>query len=348
VEKLVSALRDVQVPAEHPVYYNAVEPPVLRNGSQAIEESQITIENGFRINLRTERGLIVYTTDGSDPHYSENSKTVPMGKRRTLVIGTDTVIKARSRTGRVWSPMRELRVFLAQDYELLQLTEIMYHPDPDGDTEFLELYNAGTSALPLGLMSIVPSLEIEYLAAEPLLQAKSFGLLVRNLTAFRNWYGPVPSSKVLGVFTAGKLSNKKELLEIRAPNGELLISVEYKDGWYDASDGDGNSLVRNDCALEDLSDKLSWRASLDVNGSPGTYDFASACDYVDPSIAMAPGAVMAAIGVAPAKEVLWDSCLGVCACKDLMDPYCCTEWMFDSTCSSKALMSRVCKEKCAA
>ena len=137
-------------------------------------------------------------------------------------------------------------------------------------------------------------------------------------------------------------------LEIHAPDGSLLISVEYKDGWYEASDGDGHSLVRNDCALTDLSAKLSWRASLTVNGSPGMYDSASACDYVDPSIAMGPGAVMAAIGVQPAKEVSWDSCLGVCACQDLADTYCYTEWMFDSTCSSKALTSRVCKEKCAA
>jgi hypothetical protein len=83
-----------------------------------------------------------------------------------------------------------------------------------------------------------------------------------------------------------------------------------------------------------------------VNGSPGTYDLASACDYVDPSLEMAPGAVMAAIGVSLEKEVLWDSCLGKCACQDLADVYCCSEWMFDTTCSSKALKSKMCRNKC--
>jgi hypothetical protein len=63
---------------------------------------------------------------------------------------------------------------------------------------------------------------------------------------------------------------------------------------------------------------------------------------------MAPGAVMAAIGVAVEMEVLWDSCMGVCACKDLKptDPYCCSEFLFDTTCSNNALASPMCRNKC--
>jgi hypothetical protein len=112
-------------------------------------------------------------------------------------------------------------------YDQLQLTEIMYHPDNDGDLEYLELYNSGNSALALADVSIMPSLKIEYLDAEPLLQAKSFGLFVRNLTAFRNWYGPVPASKVMGYFTDGKLSNKAELVEMTAPDGYTLYSISF-------------------------------------------------------------------------------------------------------------------------
>ena len=46
------------------------------------------------------------------------------------------------------------------------------------------------------------------------------------------------------------------------------------------------------------------------------------------------------------SDVAWDSCLGLCACNTLADKYCCSDMMWDQTCSHKASTSPVCAAEC--
>jgi hypothetical protein len=67
-----------------------------------------------------------------------------------------------------------------------------------------------------------------------------------------------------------RLSNGGERLVLKDKNGEAILSVEYDDenGWPLSPDGRGDSLVlvRVD---GDPNEASSWRASANINGSPG-------------------------------------------------------------------------------
>jgi len=58
------------------------------------------------------------------------------------------------------------------------------------------------------------------------------------------------------------------------PLASRLKSIDYSDGWFDQTDGDGFSLVANDPDATDvvLSSKDGWRSGQAVNGIPGGAD----------------------------------------------------------------------------
>ena len=158
--------------------------------------------------------------------------------------------------------------------DALRITEIMYHPRDgvlDGDEyEFLELKNTGV--LTLDLSGVYFSKGIDY-TFEPgtTLAAGQFFVLARNPTAFATRY---PSVSVDGTYTNSALSNGGETIRLKDADKNTIFAVDpYDDSppWYPTTDGEGYSLVLVDPDW-DPDDPGTWRASTNLDGSPGADD----------------------------------------------------------------------------
>ncbi|MBI9016272.1 MAG: lamin tail domain-containing protein [Phycisphaerae bacterium] len=163
-------------------------------------------------------------------------------------------------------------VGLSAQQKFLRISEIMYNPqagDLDGDEyEFLELVNIGTS--PLNLNGAAFTFGIDIAFGDLTIPAGSHGLIVKNPTAFADRYGL--GYDILGTYT-GSLSNGGEGITLVDSNGSIIVDFIYQDSWYDATDGNGFSLVvADENSSNDLGLVSSWRVSYALWGSPGATD----------------------------------------------------------------------------
>ena len=147
---------------------------------------------------------------------------------------------------------------------LVIINEIHYNPeDADGDTEFVELFNADTDVTDIsgwdldGLITFPASTTIP---------AGGYLVVTENLAAFELRYpgvGPVIE------WTDGGLSNSGENVRLENSTGVRVDEVEYEDGgdWPTEPDGTGPSLELIDPNL-DNTDAASWQVSQ-PGGTPG-------------------------------------------------------------------------------
>jgi hypothetical protein len=78
-------------------------------------------------------------------------------------------------------------------------------------------------------------------------------------------------SQIAGEYD-GKLANGGERIKVVDLQTGILADFEYRDNWYESTDGKGQSLVLVDPAGgngDQLGQKSSWRASTRWGGSPG-------------------------------------------------------------------------------
>jgi len=165
----------------------------------------------------------------------------------------------------------------------LQVTEIMYNPPAspveDGwdrdEFEFIELMNVGSTAIDLSGVQFVEGITFDFAGcAVTELDPGQFVLVVENQAAFECRYGAGLSSHVAGQYQ-GKLSNGGEKIKLVDLQTGALAEFEYRDKWYDTTDGQGRSLVMVDpyaVRPDQLGQKASWRASAWWGGSPGALD----------------------------------------------------------------------------
>ncbi len=171
-----------------------------------------------------------------------------------------------------WSPPLE---FVAGPPALgptadLKLSEIMYKPAPsttlpNQELDFLELTNSGSEAIDLSNMRFSQGIEYQFPAGAQL-QPDGHLVLVAHAAYFTARYGFAPFAQY-----AKELSNQGERLVLLDAFGTPVFDVTYSDGdgWPEAADGGGYSLV----ALPgDTSLSTGWRASTAVGGSPGVDD----------------------------------------------------------------------------
>jgi hypothetical protein len=93
--------------------------------------------------------------------------------------------------------------------------------------------------------------------------------VVKDLDAFEAYYGS--GHRIAGQYS-GRLSNAGERIELLDAAGRTIHDFEFKDGWYECTDGEGYSLVVIDPTGADLdhwANKEGWRPSLEIGGSPG-------------------------------------------------------------------------------
>jgi hypothetical protein len=253
-------------------YYPNLDPPVFSQDGGLVE-------TGFTMTMDLPGGTcpdckIYYTTDGSDPRLAVTGAVMPgaMAYEAPLVLTNTTYIKARTWNGNVpdeqtWSARHEATFnVVEQDYQL-RLTEIMYNPVGGDDYEFVELQNLGHQELDLANVSLEEGIRFTFPPNAPPLAPGGMAVLVSNPASFAERY---PDVEIRGAYE-GHLSNKGEKIILSNAEGQVLVEVEYDDdnGWPLSADGRGDSLILID-ETGTPNDPKSWRASPNLNGSPGT------------------------------------------------------------------------------
>lgn len=250
-----------------------VEPPALTppGGMVAV---------GTQVTLAASEGQIYYTLDGTDPKTAAGG----LGPSAVLYSGpivvTENVkVSTRLRVGAAtWSEL--VASIYVTSVPPLRVTEVMYNAmrkpeDPYLGTnyEFLEVYNAGTEPIGLeGVEVVRPGFKFSGSAVTSI-DPGEYVVVVDDLTAFRARYGEGP--KVAGAYS-GSLSNTRQEIELRGSIGETILKFQYEDSWYPETDGQGPSLVVVDGhqPLDLWNLKEGWKASAEVDGSPGRADSA--------------------------------------------------------------------------
>ena len=212
-----------------------------------------------------------------------------------LDVGKTYRVRSRMKdnTGRWshWSSPIEFvagRAIGADILDYLRLSELMYNPAEDAtgiydndEFEFIELKNISTSVtIDLSEVSITNGVEFTFADSNVVtLEPGEFVLVVRNRQAFESRYGTGFSDRIAGTYS-GRFDNGGESIEIFDAWNGPVISFTYSDddGWPQAADGQGYSLVPKTWGTVEnlqagiLDDSDSWRASSNINGSPGSED----------------------------------------------------------------------------
>jgi hypothetical protein len=249
-------------------YYPLLDPPSFnQHGGQ--------VRPGFELVMSLPAGqessLVYYTTDGSDPRLPATGRLAPGAQlyNEPLVLTTTTPIKTRALTGDpaspTWSALNEAVFMMGEVQPRLHISELMYNPTGGSDYEFIELTNTGTVAFPLAGLSFEGITYTFPPAFKPLPPGRRF-VLVHNAAAFAERYPDLPFA---GVYT-GRLANQGETISLKDSAGQVVVSVAYDDenGWPVSADGRGDSLTLAH-PDGDPNDPKNWRASQQVNGSPG-------------------------------------------------------------------------------
>lgn len=235
------------------------------------------ISNGFSLFMTNSNAgaTLFYTLDGLDPRLRGGGvapTAIAYTANTPIILNFPTTVRARVRSGAVWSPITEAVFFTPQDFGKLIVTEIMYNPVPAGsdDFEFLEFKNAGTNILDFTAIGFDAGITFAFTNGTRLGPGQFF-VLGRNRGNLQVRY---TNLTVHGVYS-GRLDNGGERLAMTNRLGARIFSVEYKDSgrWPLTPDGRGFSLVtRTPNANANPNNPSSWRASTNPGGSPGADD----------------------------------------------------------------------------
>ena len=183
-----------------------------------------------------------------------------------------TCLKARALSGGTWSALNETVFAVGPVVENLRITEIMYNPQ-DLNAEYIELKNIGVDTINLALVNFTDGIEFTFPFQE--LAAGDYVLVAENPTALAAAAPLIPPGvQILGPYT-GRLNDGGEEIELVDAIGRTIHEFDYKDGWYEITDGEGFSLTIKDPTSGDPTswdEKSGWRPSAAIGGSPGEDD----------------------------------------------------------------------------
>ena len=254
-------------------YPNVVAPTLNQHGGTIPSQAP-----WFQLTMSAPAGTIYYTLDGTDPRLKGGAVSpAALVYSGAIPLTRSTTVKARVRSGGVWSALDEA-TFVRDQPPALRITEILYHPlDPplgslyiDDDFQFIEVQNTGTETLNLNGFGLAGGVEFHFPNMQ--LTPGAYTLVVANPTAFESRYGT--GFSIAGQFT-GNLAHAGEPIQLLGSVGETILDFQYKDGWYDQTDGLGFSLAIRDAAAADRTlwnSKTGWRASRASGGSPNAID----------------------------------------------------------------------------
>jgi hypothetical protein len=170
----------------------------------------------------------------------------------------------------------------------LIITELMADPEPQQglpNTEYIEIYNAGTSAQQLNGLVLNDATGTCTLPSY-WLQPGGYATLVG--TGQSSGFNP---SKTIEVTAFPSLNNTGETLVIKNAQGLTLDQVAYHLSWYqDSSKMEGGYSLERSSLLDPCSAADNWRATqAQLGGTPGTQNlvFDPAADTLAPLILLA-------------------------------------------------------------
>jgi hypothetical protein len=254
-DKLIALLREAN-------YYPAIDPPLFSRHSDPGDPN-------LKLNMTASAGKIYYTTDGTDPRVpiegTISGRALPFIS--PLAITSTTTIMARTFADGIWSVLHENTFEVFTENPGLLITEIMYNPVGGSDLEFIEIKNVSDVDVSLANMYF-EGINFNF-PVHVSLEPGEFMVLASDHETFVEQY---PGAPVGGSYR-GQLSNGGERIVLKDADGKVITSVEYDDegGWPISADGRGDSLVFIN-SNGDPNDPKNWRASTDLNGSPGTDD----------------------------------------------------------------------------
>ena len=167
----------------------------------------------------------------------------------------------------------------------LVISEIMYHPGPASTAElnagfsdpeafeFIELQNiSATNSVTLANCQFTAGVALALPTVT--LAPGARAMVVGNQAAFTQRYGS--GFTILGAYQPRNfLANSGDHIVLLDAQGQVIRDFSYNDKapWPQSPDGDGFSLVLiNPASNPDHANPLNWRASVAVNGNPGTTD----------------------------------------------------------------------------
>ena len=186
-----------------------------------------------------------------------------------VTLNKSTQVKARALNGK-WSALSEATFAIGPVKESLRITEIMYHP-ADPNAEYIELKNIGAQADQPEPGEVYQGRRF-YLrrsdAGAGCLYAGRAGRRRRSRRCTARACRSRGSTRACWITRANGFNWLMR-------SGTVIHDFEYKDGWYDITDGRGFSLTIVNPANPDLTvwgQKVGWRASAMAYGSPGSDD----------------------------------------------------------------------------
>jgi hypothetical protein len=260
--------------------YPDIDPPIFENNSNEILVNSLEVETGYvvkLINPNNTAGSIQYTLDSQDPRLTGGNisgSAIDGGDEIEITVSTTTVINARVLNGTTWSAIHKIILFTDNEVENIKITEIHYHPldndsVSDNEYEFLELKNTGTVPANISGMSFVDGINYTFpdgITVDP----NQFIVLASNRQEFNERYGFIPFGEYFG-----QLDNGGESITLIATEIDTVFSISYSDQapWPLSPDGSGYSLTPKEInPTSNLNDPSNWRASYEINGSPGRDD----------------------------------------------------------------------------
>ncbi|MDP6892336.1 MAG: lamin tail domain-containing protein, partial [Verrucomicrobiota bacterium] len=229
-----------------------------------------SIPIGFKLKLKTSKGVVYFTLDGSDPRLPGGILSETANKySNAFPLEMTTLVKARVKYQNEWSALVEAQFIVEESLEKLMITEVMYHP-VRGQSEFLELKNTGAEPLKLGGVKIIGGIQFSFPEGSELAPG-AFVVLAEKAEDFNAQYPGL----ILGGVYDGRLSNKSEKIELTDNLSKPFLSLTYSDQppWPSNADGSGFSLVpRLANTNPKPNDPNNWRASAIIGGSPGRDD----------------------------------------------------------------------------
>jgi len=192
-----------------------------------------------------------------------------------FTLDKSATLKSRILYDNEWSALNEADFAVGDIAGNFKITEIMYHPADVGgvdlSTEFVELKNIGNSTLNLNSVKFTDGIDFTF--GDTTIAPGEYIVVVENINAFETHYGQGVVT-IAGQYN-GRLDNGGEIITLTDSIGQIVNSFEYKDSWFDITDGDGFSLTLIDPCNTDPNNwtkKEFWRPSAVVGGSPGEND----------------------------------------------------------------------------
>ncbi|MBO8131863.1 MAG: CotH kinase family protein [Candidatus Marinimicrobia bacterium] len=110
-DKLIKELKSVGM-------YPSVQPPIFKHGDDIIMDKVIYTDSDFQLTIERagDSDTIYYTTDGTDPRTWDLTASVSQtaikvdSPKEIITINGSGIIKARSKKGKIWSPLHELAI----------------------------------------------------------------------------------------------------------------------------------------------------------------------------------------------------------------------------------------------